>query len=876
MTLRKLGSLLPFLVFLGSAVQPFARDSDYEWKLKVAPSPVQAGHPAAFHLVLSHQLGGVDPLLGTAAPIAGEVSFKIVKRNGSPKRIAGPFLFSSRSGRSGTMSASYRFEDPGSFLLVWTLLEENGQVVRFKSPLEVAADPHSGVLQLVVVLFCLGSIGLLLWNFRSVPRTAGGIVKAAGLTATFLILCGLLVFQFLVPAFHQFADWDLQEESLPASDVIPVTQAGGWEILTLNTLAAAGPAPHVQVTVGPLEVGVSQLVTVTVRSPDGALTGESLAGKLQPVPGIAVPLEGSHSQHVEPGHGLEEPALAEVIPLHFHRTVTGEFEALVIPETAGKFDLSLRVQTEKTVYPFTGAGMIGIEGSSDQHALHASSVSFESLPLWWVAVALLFLTVLFHLWMWRRGTERKEPTTLDLFAWDPLYRLFRWRHFQTALWIPNLILFALVIYLGIWDTQVGGRNLATKLTWTIWWAAIIFAFVLVGKLWCAMCPFGALTIWTSRFFGAVRKLPRFLRNLWIANLAFIFVTWADDFWGIVSTPRLTVLLVIVVAVSAIVVGRFFERATFCRHMCPIGGLIGVYSMFSGMELRARDPAVCRSCRGKECYRGSEDLPGCPMLQFPATLDRNNYCTLCGDCVKACPSRNLSLRLRPFAQDIWKSTRRHFDEAYLVIALVGLTFVVTGHMIEPWHAWLDWIAAWIPWQLVGISSHAAIESWTFTLVYVVGVLLLTPGLLVAASAVASSAGTENPPTGQIFRAFAYMFIPIGIGLHLAHNLLHLIKEGGGIIPVIQRAVDRFTPFQWGRPDWSVGPLLSDPVIYWIQLAVLTVLYLASLYCGYRIAFQYGSDRKNALRLLAPMILLALAFTLVNVFLLSQPMSQRHHH
>jgi len=39
----------------------------------------------------------------------------------------------------------------------------------------------------------------------------------------------------------------------------------------------------------------------------------------------------------------------------------------------------------------------------------------------------------------------------------------------------------------------------------------------------------------------------------------------------------------------------------------------------------------------------------------------------------------------------------------------------------------------------------------------------------------------------------MFIPVGLAVHLAHNLAHLLLEGGGIVPVVQRTAAIFTPF-----------------------------------------------------------------------------------
>ena len=96
-------------------------------------------------------------------------------------------------------------------------------------------------------------------------------------------------------------------------------------------------------------------------------------------------------------------------------------------------------------------------------------------------------------------------------------RLLASRALQPALQVPLLALMALVVVVGFADVQDGGKNLATKLTWTIWWAGIIFTFFLVGRAWCLACPFGALNEWASRLAAPARRLPAPFRNIWWAT-----------------------------------------------------------------------------------------------------------------------------------------------------------------------------------------------------------------------------------------------------------------------------------------------------------------------------------------------------------------------
>jgi ferredoxin len=499
-------------------------------------------------------------------------------------------------------------------------------------------------------------------------------------------------------------------------------------------------------------------------------------------------------------------------------------------------------------------------------------------PITGLAALLLALTGVSLAFLYTH--PRPEPASapgLDLLQLPGVKRFVRWKYFQPILQAPNLVLLALVLFLGFFDIQEGGRNFATKITWTIWWAAIIFAFVFAGRLWCAMCPYGALTLWASRLFRPLRRAPVWMRNVWLATFAFLLLTWADVYFGIVGSPSRTAWLVLIVSLSAITVGALFQRATFCRHLCPIGGLIGLYSMSAPLALRSHDPEICASCRTKSCYRGNERSHGCIMFEFPGVMDRNTYCNLCGECVKACEHDNIVLRTQPFLHDAWAGKQRRLDEAFLAIALVALVFLVTGHMVSPWHDWMAAVERWLPFGALGIVDEDLRSKLTFTAVYFAGTLLVAPLLLLAAS----WATVRLSPKGSVtlrkaFVLSAYMFIPIGLALHLAHNLLHLLKEAPGVIPVVQRAVNEFTPLNAGTPNWDVPALMDSGWIYALQMLVLAAFYVLALYAGWRLAMPVYGTRSVTLRAMLPMFALALGFTLLNVMLLSQPMIARHMH
>ena len=60
------------------------------------------------------------------------------------------------------------------------------------------------------------------------------------------------------------------------------------------------------------------------------------------------------------------------------------------------------------------------------------------------------------------------------------------------------IVVLVVIAAGLFGNQNPAMNIAPLLTWTVWWAGLIFAVLYLGKGWCTVCPWDALAGWAER------------------------------------------------------------------------------------------------------------------------------------------------------------------------------------------------------------------------------------------------------------------------------------------------------------------------------------------------------------------------------------------
>lgn len=583
--------------------------------------------------------------------------------------------------------------------------------------------------------------------------------------------------------------------------------------------------------------------------------------------------KGNGSSGLDFGETMDMSSMTSMVDL-------SSFKKLLPDQMAGMFAVAYPLE-EKGEYTFTIA-VKSLNGKTFVDPLiYGGKISYQEksrAPLYrmiFAIGAILLSGLIGVVILYQRRALKLEPgQKLNLLDIPWLRSFLKSAWFQPVFQVPLLFGFLIIIAVGLFDIQQGDRNIATLLMWTLWWAAIVFTFVLVGRIWCMMCPFGAIQDWIGRLISLNRDFPRRLRNIYLSSFIFFGLTWWDSYSGIVNKPSLTAYLLIGFFAVAIGMAVVFKGRAFCRYVCPIGGLIAIYSMFSPVELRNKCLEVCRGHKIKECIKGTDASHGCPMFVTPMTLDRNNYCNFCSECIKSCSQDNIVIRFRSFAKDLWVSSKGYLDEALFVMALVGITIIVTGEMIEPWPGWMDTVGKILPFDALGIVSHAVREKATFLIVFTVGSLIISPLLLFFSSlAVRKFTGPESPLSlKSTFIQFAYMFIPVGLSMHLAHNINHLFTEGPAIVPAVERLTATFAGI--GTPDWSVTPLMGSEAIFWLQMAIFLIMNVFSLYAGYRIAVKHYGDK--ALRAFIPMALLAVSLMVINAYILGQPMSIRHHH
>ena len=466
---------------------------------------------------------------------------------------------------------------------------------------------------------------------------------------------------------------------------------------------------------------------------------------------------------------------------------------------------------------------------------------------------------------------RAQATRLDLAGFPALGRLLRWPPLLFLVRLPLVILFAGVVLAGLLGEQSPGRNLATITVWTVWWAALPFLALGVGKLWCAVCPWQAVADWVLRLrlwratdrpvtFGLA--VPRWLRSLWPAIALFLALTWLELGFGVTLSPRGTAYLALTMLFLSLYAGLIFARSAFYGHGCLVGAITGIYATFAPVELRGRDRAICRGCAGRDCYHGNSRGNPCPTSQYLGGMERSSQCLLCLECVKSCPEDNVAVSLRPVASELAALPRTGRDEAWLALMLVGLT-TFHGLVMTPW--WGRIAGAVEDWA--GLEPTAA-----FTILMAAAVALPIAAYAGVVALARRWGGTgAGVARAAPFVQFAYALLPVAFFYHLAHNAGHLFLEGGALLPALS------DPLGWGwnlfgTADLLPGPLLTGPALLVVQVGCLVVGQVYAALTSARVARRlFGAGRP--VLALAPVLAFSLILSAVNLWLLGQPMEMR---
>ena len=354
-------------------------------------------------------------------------------------------------------------------------------------------------------------------------------------------------------------------------------------------------------------------------------------------------------------------------------------------------------------------------------------------------------------------------------------------------------------------------NHANLLVWLVWWPLLCVLFILAGRIWCGICPFSKVSDGIQHLAGLRRAVPEFLKShgVWLILIAFVLLSWLEETRGILDSPRQTAVLLLTILTGAIAFGLFFQGRTWCRYVCPIGGLSQVYSRGALLKIRNQE-ALCADCNTKDCVVPDQQYAGCPMQLSPFAMDTVANCNLCGGCVKRCMHGSLHVRLEAPSQDLAAESPMAPVVLWLVACLTGLIGFLNS--LE--------------------SSRLPLEAWIEHSGYPILLKTLLMALALGASwwLLRLSSRLAAGPQASLMSPAAWMalgarpLIPLLLFSHLGHVGMEFWEDGGHLLAPLASwfaAPGLALPGLWGA-DWTryfsvlfigLGLMLSLAVLLW---------------------------------------------------------------
>jgi polyferredoxin len=484
----------------------------------------------------------------------------------------------------------------------------------------------------------------------------------------------------------------------------------------------------------------------------------------------------------------------------------------------------------------------------------------------------------------------------DLLRLPVIGRLLTMRYGRLLLQLPFLAIALLLIYDGFTGETIASQNLATVTVWVHYRGFLVVALLLVGNLFCMGCPFTLPRTLAKRLSGRGGRFPRILRNKWLAIANLFALFFAYEWLDLWASPALTAWVIVAYFVASFVLEAWFSESAFCKYVCPLGAFNFAYSTLAPTQIQARNPSVCAECVGKECINGSyspsvvaldaisvrtgetvthspQGTLGCGTLLFVPQLKSNADCTLCLDCVRACPHDNVALVVRRHGQELEREEAlpKRYDAAFVYIVLAFVGVVNAFGMVPPVYDLMQSLAEALQLARWGLGQQA-IDAVVLLILFIGGGLFL-PLLWSWLSAWLALRLTGARLTlREVLTTLSVAFVPLGFGIWVAHYSYHFLTAFLTIVPIFHNFLIQHGITAFGTsPQWELSGVTELGVIGAVQLVALLGGFVWSFALLQRHSIRLF--KRQAILAVLPFALMLLCLVLVAVWIFSLPMEMR---
>lgn len=446
------------------------------------------------------------------------------------------------------------------------------------------------------------------------------------------------------------------------------------------------------------------------------------------------------------------------------------------------------------------------------------------LPLWHYLIAAgLAVAVSFAiLGMFRTERERLLPRGIDL-SGTLLDRVLTHRRLEQLLGLAAVSSLIFLLAAGFFGTQEDPfRNILPVFIWVGWWIGFAFFCALVGNVWPAVNPWAPVGRAIERVLRRrpARSLPRAV-GVWPATICYLAFAWAELVWPDNAHPdALAVAILVYSLVTWSAMARYgTERWLRCGEAFSL-----IFELFGRFAPLGRDAKGRLTLRFYGAGLLSDDKVPPSMVAFVLAL-------------LAIVSFDGFLHTPPWASLFNTAFSASYDLG--LIDLIGNTGTRT----------LIMTAGLLAAPLIFLAVFLAICK--------------------ATAALMAGAGGSRPRAIEIAGRYALTLVPIAIAYHLAHYLSLLLIEGQRLVALMS------DPFGAGWNLFGAAGRVPDIDIVdarflWLFAAGVVVAgHVIAVTLAHEIALRTCTDRRQALVSQLPMLALMIAYTMLSLWILAQP-------
>ncbi len=374
---------------------------------------------------------------------------------------------------------------------------------------------------------------------------------------------------------------------------------------------------------------------------------------------------------------------------------------------------------------------------------------------------------------------------------------------------------ALVVVAGLFGATDPNRNIAPTLVWIVWWVGFSYLAMLVGNVWPVVNPWRTLFELFSAWRGRAPETTPWPPSAgsWPALGLLLAFGWVELVFPFRATP--VVLAAMVMAYSVLTwagMARYGPDA-WLDNADPFHRVFELFSRFAPVAATPRDGLV----------------------------------------------------LRPHAAGLlWRDARRSSTaEVAFVMAMLAIVLFDALQGSKHWAALEDMVHALDPklgdagW--VALHTAGLLATW-----------LLFLALYLGACAIARAGADGSLSTLACARAFAPTLIPIAVGYHFAHTFTYLLVQGQTLQFLVSDPLGIGWNL-WGTRDAQIDiAIIGTKTAWYLALSAIVAGHAISVVLAHVTAERLLGTRAQVFRVLLPMTMLMVIYTIVSLIILADPL------